>query len=62
MAVIFIDVAAESTPPTPPPVAQVFVRVLVGFGVVGAAIWMLTSIVGVVHVSFIGAKMARKER
>ena len=55
-----IDVAAESTPPTPPPVAQVFVRVLVGFGVVGAAIWMLTAMVGVVHVSFVGAKNGEK--
>ena len=55
-------VAAESTPPTPPPVAQVFVRVLVGFGVVGAAIWRLPAMVGVVDVSFVGLKMARKER
>eukprot|EP00956_Cyclotella_meneghiniana_P044410 scaffold317144_cov66-Cyclotella_meneghiniana.AAC.1 len=33
--VIVTAVAAESTPPTPPPVAKSFVRVLVGFGVFG---------------------------
>ena len=53
-------VAAESTPPTPPPVAQVFVRVLVGFGVVGAASWRLPAMVGVVDVSFVGAKNGEK--
>ena len=54
--------AAESMPPTPPPVAETFVRVLVGFGVVWAAIWRLPAMVGVVDVSFVGQKMARKER
>ena len=54
--------AAESTPPTPPSVTKSFVRVLVGFGVVGAAIWRLPAMVGVVDVSFVGLKMARKER
>ena len=54
--------AAKSLPPAPPPVAKAFVRVLVGFGVVGAAIWRLPAMVGVVDVSFVGQKMARKER
>ena len=54
--------AAESPPPAPPPVAKAFVRVLVGFGVVWAAIWRLPAMVGVVDVSFVGLKMARKER
>ena len=53
-------VAAESTPPTPPPVAQAFVRVLVEFGVVGAAIWRLPAMVGVVDVSLVGAKNGEK--
>ena len=53
---------AESTPPTPPAVAKAFVRVLVGFGMVGAAIWRLPAMVRVVDVSFVGLKMARKER
>ena len=54
-------VAAESMPPTPPPVAETFVRVLVGFGVVWAAIWRLPAMVEVVEVSIVGLKMARKE-
>ena len=54
-------VAAESMPPTPPPVAETFVRVLVGFGVVWAAIWRLPAMVEVVDVSIVGLKMARKE-
>ena len=54
--------AAESPPPTPPPVAVAFVMVLVGFGRVWAAIWRLPAMVGVVDVSFVGLKMARKER
>eukprot|EP00956_Cyclotella_meneghiniana_P019966 scaffold34737_cov50-Cyclotella_meneghiniana.AAC.1 len=62
-AVIVTAVAAESMPPTPPPVAQTLVMVLdVGFGMVGAAIWRLPAMVGVVDVSFVGLKMARKER
>ena len=52
--------AAESLPPAPPPVAKAFVRVLVGFGVVGAAIWRLPAMVGVVDVSFVGAKNGEK--
>eukprot|EP00956_Cyclotella_meneghiniana_P010478 scaffold14602_cov52-Cyclotella_meneghiniana.AAC.1 len=64
LAVILTAVAAESTPPTPPPVAKAFVRMLVGFGFgrVWAAIWRLPAMVGVVDVSFVGLKMARKER
>eukprot|EP00956_Cyclotella_meneghiniana_P023940 scaffold47499_cov41-Cyclotella_meneghiniana.AAC.1 len=62
LAVILTAVAAELTPPTPPPVAKACVRVLVGFGVVVAAIWRLPAMVGVVDVLFVGLKMARKER
>eukprot|EP00956_Cyclotella_meneghiniana_P034544 scaffold105968_cov61-Cyclotella_meneghiniana.AAC.1 len=47
-AVTMTAVAAESMPSAPPPVAKVFVMVLVGFGVVGAAIWRLPAMVGVV--------------
>ena len=54
--------AAESTPPPPPPVAEAFVMVLVGFGGDWAAIWRLPAMVGVVDVSFVRLKMARKER
>ena len=61
-AVIVTVVAAESMPQTPPAVAKAFVRVLVGFGMVGAVIWRLPAMVGVVDVSFVGLKMARKER
>eukprot|EP00956_Cyclotella_meneghiniana_P025442 scaffold53110_cov61-Cyclotella_meneghiniana.AAC.1 len=61
-AVILNAVAAESIPPTPPPVADTFVMVLVGFGRVWAAIWRLPAMVGTVDVSFVGLKMARKER
>ena len=52
--------AAESTPPTPPPVEQVFVRVLVGFGGEWAAIRRLPAMVGVVDVSLVGAKNGEK--
>ena len=62
LAVILTAVAAESTPPTPPPVAKAFVRVLIGFGVVGAAIWRLPAMVGAVAVVICRVKMARKER
>ena len=41
---------------------RAFFRVLVGFGVVGAAIWRLTAMVGVVDVSIVGLKIARNER
>eukprot|EP00956_Cyclotella_meneghiniana_P036390 scaffold125116_cov30-Cyclotella_meneghiniana.AAC.1 len=61
-AVILNPVAAESIPPTSPPVADTLVVVLVGFGRVWAAIWRLPAMVGVVDVSFVGLKMARKER
>eukprot|EP00956_Cyclotella_meneghiniana_P020306 scaffold35605_cov41-Cyclotella_meneghiniana.AAC.1 len=60
-AVMVTATAAESLPPAPPPVAKAFVRVLVGFGVVGAAIRRLTAMVGVVNVSIVGLKMARNE-
>ena len=33
---------------------------MVGFGVVGAAIWRLPAMVGVVDVSFVGAKNGEK--
>ena len=59
-AVIVTVVAAESMPPTPPPVAQTLVMVLVGFGMVGAAIWRLPAMVGVVDLSFVGAKNGEK--
>eukprot|EP00956_Cyclotella_meneghiniana_P016277 scaffold25630_cov78-Cyclotella_meneghiniana.AAC.3 len=59
-AVIVTAVAAELTPRLPPPVAQVFVRVLVGFWVVGAVIWRLPAMVGVVDLSFVGAKNGEK--
>ena len=62
LAVILTAVAAESTPLAPPSVAKAFVRVLVGFGVVEAAIWRLPAMVGVVDVSIVGLKMARNER
>ena len=55
-------VAAESTPPTPPPVAEVFVRVLVEFGRVWSTVWRLPAMVGVVVVAISLAKMARNER
>ena len=45
-AVIVTAMAAESMPLTPPPVVETFVRLLVGFGVVGAAIWRLSTMVG----------------
>ena len=45
-AVIVTVVAAESMLLTPPPVAQTLVMVLVGFGMVGAAIWRLPAMVG----------------
>eukprot|EP00956_Cyclotella_meneghiniana_P009249 scaffold12693_cov64-Cyclotella_meneghiniana.AAC.2 len=61
-AVIVTATAAESPPPAPPPVAKAFVRVLVGFEVVWAAIWRLTAMVEVVDVSIVGLKMARNER
>eukprot|EP00956_Cyclotella_meneghiniana_P033162 scaffold94040_cov97-Cyclotella_meneghiniana.AAC.3 len=61
-AVIVTAVASESSRPTPPPVADTFVMVLVGFGRVWAAIRRLPAMVGVVDVSFVGLKMARKER
>ena len=55
--VIVTATAAESPPPTPPTVAEAFVRVLVGLGGGRAAIW-----IGVVDVSFVREKMTRKER
>ena len=61
-AVITTAMAAESPPPTPPSVAEAFVRVLVGFGGGRAAIWRLLAMVKVVEVSKFGWKMARKER
>ena len=54
-------VAGESTPSTPPPVAEILVRVLVRFGVVWAVICRLPAMVGLVDVSISLAKMARKE-
>ena len=54
--------AAESPTTTPPPVAEAFVMVLVGFGGDWEAIWRLPAMVGVVEVSNFGVKMARKER
>ena len=62
LAVIATAVATESTPPPPTSVAETFVMVVVGFGRVWAAIWRLPAMVGVVDVSFVGLKMARKER
>ena len=50
--VILMAVAAKSMPPTPPPVAETFVMVLVGFGRVWAANWRLPAMVGVVDVWF----------
>ena len=61
-AVIVTAMAAESPTTTPPPVAEAFVMVLVGFGGDWAAIWRLPAMVGVVDVSFVRLKMARKER
>eukprot|EP00956_Cyclotella_meneghiniana_P018355 scaffold30528_cov61-Cyclotella_meneghiniana.AAC.1 len=60
-AVILNAVVAELIPPTPP-VADTFVMVLVGFARVWPAIWRLPAMVGVVDVSFVELKMARKER
>ncbi len=40
--------AAESMPPTPPPVAESFVTVVVEFGLDLTAIWRLPAMVGVV--------------
>ena len=59
---IVTELAAESMPPTPPPVAKAFVMVLVGLGGDWTAIWRLPAMVGVVDVSFVRLKMARKER
>ena len=59
---IVTELAAKSMPPTPPPVAEAFVMVLVGCGMVWAAVWRLPAMVGVVDVSFVRLKMARKER
>ena len=61
-AVIVTAMAAESPMTTPPPVAEAFVMVLVGFSGDWAAIWRLPAMVGVVEVSISGVKMARKER
>eukprot|EP00956_Cyclotella_meneghiniana_P014945 scaffold22644_cov44-Cyclotella_meneghiniana.AAC.9 len=61
-AMIVNATVAEWTPPAPPAVAKALVMVLVGFGVVGAAIWRPPAMVGVVDLSFVGLKMARKER
>ena len=60
VALILIALAAELIPP--PPIAEVFVRVLVGFGRVWAAIWRLPAMVGVVDVSFVGILCVRGER
>eukprot|EP00956_Cyclotella_meneghiniana_P028123 scaffold64890_cov71-Cyclotella_meneghiniana.AAC.3 len=40
--------AAESTSPTPPPVAEAFVTVVVEFGMDLTAIWRLSAMAGVV--------------
>ena len=55
-------IAAESElpPTTPPPVAEAFVMVLVGFGGDWTAIWRLPAMVGVVEVLISGIKMVRK--
>ena len=44
-AVIVPELAAELPPPTPTPVAEAFVMVLVGFGGDWAAIWRLPAMV-----------------
>ena len=49
-AVILLQMVTESAPTTPPPVAKVFMMVLVGFGGGWAAILRLPAIVGVVGV------------
>ena len=49
-AVIALMMAAESTTPTPPPVAEAFVTVVVEFGMDLTAIWRLPAMVGVVVV------------
>ena len=54
--------AAKSPTTTTPPIAEAFVMVLVGCGMVWAAVWRLPAMVGVVDVSFVRLKMARKER
>ena len=63
--VFLTTAAAESTPPTLLPVAETFVRVLLGFGGGWKSIWRLRrpwSGVWVVEVSDFGVKMARKEQ
>ena len=60
LAVIATAVGTESTPPPLTPVAETFVMVVVGFGRVWAAIWRLPAMVGVVDVSFVGAKNGEK--
>ena len=59
-AVIATAMAAESPPTTPPPVAEAFVRVLVGFGGGRADNWRLPAMVGVVEVSNFGGKWREK--
>ena len=53
---------AESPPPTAKPVAKALVMVLLEFGRVWTTIWRLPAMVAVVDLSFVGLKMARKER
>ncbi len=48
LAVIALMMAAESMPPTPPPVAESFVTVVVEFGLDLTAIWRLPAMVRVV--------------
>ena len=55
-----LQMVAESALTTPPPVEKAFLRVLVRFGVVRAAIWRLPAMVGVVDLSSVGLKMARR--
>ena len=52
--------ADESPTSTPPPIAEAFVMVLVGFGGDWAAIWRLPAMVGVVEVSNFGGKWREK--
>ena len=54
--------AAESPQTTPPPVAEIFVRVLVGFGGDCTAILRLPAMVRLVEVTISGVKTAREER
>ena len=46
-AVILLQMVTESAPTTPPPVAKVFMMVLVGYGGGWTAIWRLPVMAGV---------------